>query len=337
MNQMLAVTIARPGGPEVLELRQVPLPEPGPGEVRIKVKATAVNRLDLLQRQGNYPAPPGCPQDIPGAEYAGVVDATGSGAFLHRVGQRVFGLVGGGSYAQYLTVDERTVMHIPEGMSFIDAAAIPEAFFTAFDAMILQGGLSAGHTVLVSAAGSGVGIAALQLADVWGARAIGTARSATKLEAARAYANFEALVVTDGRFALEVLRLTGGRGVDVVVELAGGQYIEEDLQCTARQGKIVVVGLVAGARCEMDLGLLLRKRLEVRGTVLRSRSLDEKAKLTEDFAAKVLPHFVSKKLKAAVDRVFPIEKAGQAHTCVAGNENAGKVILTLEECVNEDL
>ncbi len=325
---MRAIVIARPGGPEVLELRDVPTPNPARGEVRIRVHATAVNRADLLQRKGGYKAPADAPQDIPGLEYAGVVDALGEGVVGLEKGDRVFGIVGGGSYAEYLVTHARTVVKIPEGMPFVEAAAVPEAFITAYDAMVTQGRLTSGETVLVSAVGSGVGTAAVQIAHALGARVIGTARTESKLERARALGMDDGFVPADGRFAERVLELTEKRGVDVIVELVGGGYVAEDLACVSTRGRIVVVGLVAGAKVEVDLGMLLHKRVTVTGTVLRARPLEEKIAVANTFAKHVVPLLDTGALKPVVDRVLALGEAGAAHSYMAENAGFGKVVLT---------
>lgn len=326
---MRAVVIARPGGPEVLELREVQPAKPEREELSIAVKATAVNRLDLLQRMGLYPVPEGVPKEIPGVEFSGVVAEIGAGATLYKPGDRVFGLVGGGSYSERIVVHERTVMPMPESLSFEEAAAIPEAFITAFDAMVTQAHLSSGETVLISAVGSGVGAAAVQIALAIGARPIGTARNARKVAAAQGLGLVDGIVATDGRFAQEVLALTAGRGVDVVLELAGGNYVAEDLICMATQARMIVVGLVAGARVEIELGQLLRKRIEIRGTVMRARSLDEKIIVAKEFGDKMLPLIASGKLQAVIDRVLPLSEAAKAHELVGRNENFGKIVLAV--------
>lgn len=251
---MKAIVITRFGGPEVLEVRDVPSPTPGRGEVRVRVRATAVNRADLLQRMGAYPAPPDAPQDVPGLEYAGEIDALGEGVTGWRLGDRVFGLCGGGSYAEHLVAPARALARIPDPLSFTDAAAVPEAFITAWDAMVTQAHLAAGETVLVSAVGSGVGCAAVQLARAIGARSVGTARTADKLERARALGLDLGVVPGGGRFATHV------GAPDVILELVGGGYLAEDLACIAPRGRLVLVGLMAGARAELDLGLVLKAR-----------------------------------------------------------------------------
>jgi putative PIG3 family NAD(P)H quinone oxidoreductase len=324
---MRAVVITRPGGPEVLELRELPAPAPSRGEVRVRVRATAVNRADLLQRLGLYPAPPDAPADIPGLEYAGEVDAVGEGTHELAVGDRVFGLVGGGAYAESLVVHERAAAPMPPSLSFTDAAAIPEAFITAWDALVAQARLAAGESVLVSAVGSGVGTAAVQIARAIGARSVGTARTASKLERARALGLDEGVLAPDGKFADAVLRATGGRGADVVLELVGGGYLGEDLRCAATGARLVLVGLMAGARTEVDLAAVLRKRLALYGTVLRSRPLEEKIAAMRAFARHVVPLVHAGALRPVVDRVLPLAAAAEAHAYVAANDSFGKVVL----------
>jgi putative PIG3 family NAD(P)H quinone oxidoreductase len=326
---MRAIVIARPGGPEVLELRDVAAPSPERHEVRVRVRATAVNRADLLQRMGLYPAPPDAPPDVPGLEYAGEVDAVGAGVVEWKPGDRVFGLAGGGTYAEQLIVPSRALARIPARLSFDEAAAVPEAFITAWDAMVTQAGLSAGETVLIQAVASGVGTAAVQVARAIGARSVGTTRTADKLEPARTLGLDHGVVAADGRFAEGVLAATDGRGADVVLELVGGAYCAEDLRCVSRGGRIVVVGLLAGLRVELDLAMLLSKRLTVRGTVLRARPLEEKIAAMQAFARHVVPLFERGALKPVVDRVLPLERAAEAHEHVGSNRGFGKVVLTL--------
>jgi NADPH:quinone reductase len=323
---MRAIVIREPGGPEVLELRDVRPPEPSRGEVRVRTRATAVNRADVLQRMGLYPAPTGSPPDIPGLEIAGEVDLVGPDAEL-AVGDRVFGIVGGGGYAEQVVVHARALARIPEGLSFSDAAAVPEAFLTAWDAMIEQARLAAGETVLVHAAGSGVGTAALQIARAVGARALGTVRTPEKAALLRQRGLGDALVVQSGAFAKEVLARTAGRGADVVLELVGGAYVAEDLACIAPRGRIVVVGLLAGPRVEVDLGVLLRKRVEVRGTTLRSRPLEEKILAARLLERSIAPLLASGALRPVVHATLPLSAAGEAHRRMQSNETFGKIVL----------
>jgi putative PIG3 family NAD(P)H quinone oxidoreductase len=323
-----AIVIGRFGGPEVLELRDVAAPSPGRGEVRVRVRASAVNRADLIQRAGGYPAPPDAPPDIPGLEFAGEIDAVGESVTDAAVGDRVFGLSGGGAYAEAIVVHARTVTRVPDGMSFTDAAAVPEVFITAWDAMVAQADLRAGESVLIHAAGSGVGTAAAQIARAIGARAIGTARTRDKLERARALGLDEGIAVeAGGGFADAVLAATSGRGADVVLELVGGPYLAEDLRCTAPRGRIVLIGLMAGARAELDLGQLLRRRLRVVGTMLRARPLEEKIDAVQALGRYLVPLFARGALRPVVDRVFPLAEAAAAHAYVASNAGFGKVVL----------
>jgi putative PIG3 family NAD(P)H quinone oxidoreductase len=322
-----AVVITRPGGPEVMEVRDVPTPAPARGEVAVRVHATAVNRADLLQRMGHYPAPPDAPKDIPGLEFAGEVAALGPDTDGWSPGDRVFGLAGGGTYAETVVVPARTLARIPDVLDWRAAAAVPEAFITAHDALVGQAGLTSGETVLVTACGSGVGTAALQLARALSARTLGTARTAAKLARARPLGLDGGIVPeASGAFAARGAA-TGGRGVDVILELVGGGYLAEDLACAAPRARIVLVGLMAGARAELDLGLVLRKRLRVFGTVLRSRPLEEKIAAAQAFARHVVPLLEGGELVAVVDKVFPLAEAAAAHAYVAGNETFGKVVL----------
>lgn len=332
MSKMRAVVIAEPGGPDVLHVRDVRLPEPSPGQVRVRIRACAVNRADLLQRMGAYPAPADAPQDIPGLELAGEVDAVGDGVTDLVVGDRVFGVVSGGAYAEAIAVHSRTLAKIPDNLDFAEAAAIPEAFVTAYDAMVLQGALAAGEVVLVHAAGSGVGTAAIQIARAIGARSIGTVRTEAKLKRCHDLGMSTGLVPgqRDGapEFAARVRELSQGRGVDVVLELVGGRYVPESLAAMADRGRLILVGLLAGARADIDLGTVLRRRLRVFGTVLRVRPLEEKILAAQCLARNLAPLFASKALLPVVDRVFDLNEAALAHQYVAANDSFGKVVLT---------
>jgi putative PIG3 family NAD(P)H quinone oxidoreductase len=324
---MRVIAIASFGGPEVLTLVERPSPEPARGEVRVRVRAAAVNRADLLQRIGHYPAPADVPADVPGLEYAGEIAALGPGVTDFRVGEAVFGLVSGGAYAEEIVVHARTVARIPIGLDFVAAAAVPEAFITAYDAMFDQARLAPGETVLVSAVGSGVGTAVVQLARATGARSIGTSRTADKLARAEALGMDHGIVPENGQFGFNVLDLTEGRGVDVIIELVGGPYIKEDLLCLAPKGRVVLVGLLAGTAAEIDCTRLLFKRAELRGTVLRSRPLEEKIAAMQAFARHVVPLLASGKVVPVVDRVLPLAQAAEAHEYVASNQGFGKVVL----------
>ena len=324
---MRTIVVSRFGGPEVLTLLEREPPEPSRGEVRVRVRAAGVNRADIIQRMGRYPAPSDAPSDVLGLEFAGEVESLGPFATAWKVGDRVFGLVGGGAYAEALVTHERLLAAIPAGMSFTDAAAAPEAFITAYDAMNVQGKLAMGETVLIHAAGSGVGTAAIQLARLSGARSIGTARSADKLERAKKLGLDHGVAVTGPAFASEVKRLTGGRGVEVVLELVGGDYLREDLASVASEARIILVGLMAGASVTVDLGAVLRQRVLLRGTVLRSRPLEQKLDAMQGFARHVVPLLANGALQPIVDRVLPLAEAAAAHSYIEQNQSFGKVVL----------
>ena len=318
---MRAIAITKPGAPDVLVLVERPLPEPARGEVRVRVRATAVNRADLLQRMGGYPAPADSPPDIPGLEIAGEVDALGPGVERLAVGDRVFGLVGGGGYAEAIVSHERALAKIPDGMTFEDAAAVPEAFVTAHDAIVTQAQLRSGEVLLVHAAGSGVGTAAIQLGRALGATVAGTARTQDKLDRARALGLDIGAVPDGARFADRV------PAASVVLELVGGAYLAEDVRCVVPLGRIVLVGLLAGAKTEVELGLVLRKRVRILGTVLRSRPLEEKIAAMRAFETQVVPLLARGAVKPIVDCVMPLADAAKAHERMASNAGFGKIVL----------
>jgi NADPH2:quinone reductase len=323
---MRAIAITKPGGPDVLALVDRPWPEPSRGEVRVRVRATAVNRADLLQRMGAYPAPADSPADIPGLEVAGEVDAVGPGVERLAVGDRVMGLVGGGGYAEAIVSHERALARIPDGMSFEEAGAVVEAFVTAHDAIVTQGQLRSGEPLVVHAIGSGVGTAASQLGRALGAFVIGTARTPDKLERARSLGMNHGVVVEGGKFA-DAVRTTHPEGAAVILELVGGAYVAEDLRCIQTLGRIVLVGLMAGTKADIDLGLVLRKRARILGTVLRARPLEEKIAAMRAFETQVVPLLARGVVKPVIDCVMPIEDAAKAHERMASNAGFGKIVL----------
>jgi putative PIG3 family NAD(P)H quinone oxidoreductase len=328
-ESMRAIVVREPGGPEVLELRGVPRPVPGKGEVRVRVAASGLNRADLVQRRGQYPAPPGWPQDIPGLEFSGTVEALGDGAEA-RVGQRVMGIVGGGGYAEAVVLHARELVPVPDGMSLADAGAVPEVFMTAFDALFAQLHLAIGETVLVHAVGSGVGTAALQLARAAGARVIGTSRTAAKLERARELGLEHGVLTGAGDWAQRVLELTGGRGADVILDLVGAPYLAGNQKAIAARGRMVVVGVTGGPKAEIDLRALMGKRATMVGTVLRARPLEQKIALARAFAERVVPGFAAGSLKPVIDGVYRPEQAADAHRRMEENETFGKLLIVWE-------
>ncbi len=325
-DTMRAVVMREPGGPDVLELKEVPRPEPGPGEVRVRVASSGVNRADVLQRLGRYPAPSGYPEDILGLELAGTVDAVGAGVTEVAVGDEVMGILGGGGYAEYAVTSAETLVPIPAGMEPELAGAIPEVFMTAFDAAFLQEGLRAGETLLVHAVGSGVGTAALQLARRAEATVIGTSRTPKKLERA-ADVGLEHAVVGDDGWPERVLALTDGRGVDVILDLVGGSYLEGNQRVLAERGRHIVVGVPGGSDATISLRMLMARRASIRGTVLRARPLRQKVALALAFVEEVLPGFAAGELRPVVDRVFPAHEAADAHRYMEENRNFGKILL----------
>jgi putative PIG3 family NAD(P)H quinone oxidoreductase len=324
-NSMKAIVMRAPGGPEVLELREVSRPDPGPGEVRVRVASSGLNRADLSQRLGRYPAPPGSPADILGLELSGTVDAVGSGVRV-ALGEQVMGILGGGGYAEYAISPEATLVPIPSGMDLVTAGAIPEVFMTAYDAAFLQEGLTAGETLLVHAVGSGVGTAAVQLGARAGATVIGTSRTTDKLERAAALGLTHG-VLADERWPDRVLELTGRRGVDVILDLVGGAYLAGNQRVVAERGRHVVVGVPAGSEAPISLRALMGRRASIRGTVLRARPLAEKRALAEAFARDVLPGFTSGEIRPVIDRVYPADEVADAHRRMESNESFGKILL----------
>ncbi|MDB4871754.1 MAG: putative quinone oxidoreductase, family [Gemmatimonadales bacterium] len=324
---MKAVIITRPGGPEVLEIQERPKPEPGIGQIRVRVHASALNRADLMQREGNYPVPPGVSAEISGMEYAGEVDALGPAATLWKVGDRVMGIIAGAGHAEYLCVHEREAIPVPKALSWEEAAAIPEAFLTAYDALFNRLSLHTGETVLIHAVGSGVGTAALQIARVAGASVVGTARSAEKLERAKQLGLDFGIDASRGDWAAQVEAAIGAERVHAVLDLVGGSYLESNLRVLGSLGRIVVVGLTAGAVAPFNMGVLLRKRLTIVGTMLRGRPVEEKIALARDFSERIVPLFAAGRLKPVIDRVFPFNEVRAAHELMGSNKTFGKIVL----------
>jgi NADPH:quinone reductase len=329
MTTARAVGIREHGEADVLELGELEVRDPGAEEVLVGVASAGLNRADVLQRRGFYPAPPGVAPDVPGLEYAGRVLQAGSAVRGLKVGDPVMGVVGGGAMATHLVVHEREAIAVPPGMDLSEAAAIPEVFLTAYDALFLQAGLSLGQTVLIHAAASGVGTAALQLAHAAGAVTVGTSRSAEKLERVRELGLDHAVVAEEGKFA-DAVRQAVGRAPEVVLDLVGAAYLDENVKAVAPRGCIVVVGLLGGAKGSLLLARLLSQRARLVGTVLRSRPLEEKIALARAFERDVLPLFAAGRVRPVVDTVMPMERVADAHRRMESNETVGKVVLTWE-------
>lgn len=321
--------VIQEGGRLVVEDR--PVPEPGDDQVLVRVHGAGINRADLLQRAGRYPAPPGAPPDIPGLEFAGVVEAVGSGVAAPCTGDRVMGIVAGGGQAEYLVTAASHCARVPQKLDLVEAGGIPEAFITAHDAMIVQGELMSGQRVLVHAVGSGVGTAALQLAQCLGASVAGTSRSKDKLERAAELGLNHPILAPSGFDPAALAReITDAAGpIDVTVDLLGGPYLGVDVAAAAPKGRIVMVGLIAGRSAELDMGALLTKRLLVRGTVLRSRGLAEKAEATHLFEGQVVPLIGRGAIRPVLDEVVPLGEAERGYDLVEGDRTFGKVVLDL--------
>ncbi len=327
MNTMRAIVMTGAGGSDVLEEQERPLPVPGFGQVRVRVHSSALNRADISQRRGSYPAPPGSPPDIPGLEYAGEVDEAGPGVTLWKAADRVMGIVGGGAHAEYVCTHEREALAMPHDFTFNEAAAIPEAFLTAYDAVFRQLAMNTGERLLIHAVGSGVGTAALQLAVGAGIVVVGTSRSAEKLRRAKELGLRHGVDASVDGWPATVEAIAPG-GVHAVLDLVSGPYLAGNLRVLASRGRIVVVGMTAGAIQPIDLSVVLRKRLHIVGTVLRSRPLEEKIALAREFSDRILPMFSNKSLTPVIDRVMSFADVRTAHELMESNTTFGKIVLT---------
>lgn len=331
-QKMRAVVIVSNGGVEGLEVLEVERPPAATADrVLVHVRAAALNRADVLQRQGNYPAPPGVVQNIPGLEFAGEVEQVGPEVRRLRTGQRVFGITAGGAQAEYTLVPESTLVEIPSNLDWAEAASVPEAFITAHDALFTQAQLEMGERVVIHAAGSGVGLAAIQLARASGATVYGTSRTAEKLERARGYGLDEAIAVgTDPTlFAGAVQELTAGAGVHVILDLVGSSYLTANLNALALKGRLMLVGTTAGANAPLDFGIVMGKRLRIIGTVLRGRSVEEKAHATRRFAAHVVPLLEREVVRPVIDKVYRMDEVRAAHERMESNASFGKIVLKI--------
>ena len=330
---MKAVTIVSFGAVEGLEVREVAdAPRATSDRVRVRVHAAGLNRADILQRLGRDPAPPGFPQEIPGLEFAGEVADVGEDARRWRVGDRVFGIIGGGGQAEFVTLPESHLAKIPANLDWAEAASIPEVFMTAHDALFTQCGVKMGDRVLIHAAGSGVGTAAIQLVRASGAFAYGTSRTADKLEKAKEFGLTDSAVATSDpmEFAEAVKQWTDNEGVDVILDLVGAAYLQANLAAIGSKGRLIFVGTTSGAKAEIDYSIAMQKRLRIMGTSLRTRSIEEKATATRLFAEQVVPLLASSAVRPVIDRVYQMEEVRAAHERIESNETFGKVVLMIE-------
>ena len=327
---MRAAVIVKQGGPEGLKVQQIEEPSPTKEEVLVAVKATALNRADLAQRRGQYPAPPGIRQDVPGLEMAGVVIGLGEGVQGVQMGTRVMGLLGGAGYAEKVVIHSRMLLPIPDNLTFPEAASLPEVYFTSYDALFNQCALTMRESVLIHAAGSGVGTAAIQLARLVGAKVFGTVGSFNKLGKAVKLGLDVGINYQEQEFEEVVHAHTDGLGVNVILDVIGGPYFNANLRSLASRGRLVLVGSMGGSQVETNLALLSSKRLRIHGTVLRARPLEEKIALSEQIKQEILPHFETGKLRPVVDRIFGLEEVAEAHEYMETNQNFGKIVLSLE-------
>ena len=325
---MRAVVLNGHGGPEVLAFLDIAAPQPGAEEILVQVRATSLNRADLLQRMGFYPDPFPGEHEVPGMEFSGRVQAIGARVRAWKVGDEVMGIVSGGAYAEQLVVHERQAMRIPQGVSLADAAAIPEVFITAWDALVVQGGLTSGRWALVHAGASGVGTAAVQICKAIGAHVIATC-STGKVAAVKALGADVVVDYSSEDFVEAVKQATGGRGVDVVLCVIGGDYLDRNVASLAQKGHIVQVGVMGGGNMSFNLAGLMPKRAKLSGTVLRARPIEEKIAISQRFVAEVIPMFESGRLKPVIDCRYSFADIAHAHIHMGANANTGKIVIDI--------
>jgi putative PIG3 family NAD(P)H quinone oxidoreductase len=323
---MIAIAISRPGGPEVLQPIELPLPDPGEGDVLIEVAAAGVNRPDLMQREGKYPPPPGA-SEIPGLEVAGTIVAKGSGAERWNLNDRVCALVAGGGYAEYCAVPAKQCLPVPRGLDLVSAAAVPETFFTVWMNVFERGRLSAGERFLVHGGSSGIGTTAIQMARAFGATVYATAGSHEKCEACEKLGAARAVNYRTEDFVSVLMALTDGRGVDVILDMVGGDYFSRNMELLALEGRLLQIALLRGARAEVNLASLLRRRLTVTGSTLRARSIDEKGEIAKALERAVWPLLESGKVRPIVYATFPLTQAADAHRVMEAGQHIGKLVL----------
>ena len=327
-REMAYVRIERPGGPEVLVPDRIPVPEPGPGEVLIKVAAAGVNRPDVLQRKGGYAPPPGA-SDVPGLEVAGEVVALGADAERWRVGDRVMALVAGGGYAEYCVAPGPQVLPVPGSLSMTEAGAVPETFFTVWTNVFERGRLRPGESFLVHGGSSGIGTTAIQLASSFGATVLATAGSADKCRACEGLGAERAINYREEDFVAAAREATGGKGVDLILDMVGGDYVDRNLKALAVEGRLVQIAWLQGAKVSLDLTPIMLKRLTYTGSTLRARSVEQKGEIARALEARVWPLLASGKVKPLIYRTFPLAEAAAAHALMESSEHTGKIVLTV--------
>ncbi|ALK98117.1 NAD(P)H-quinone oxidoreductase [Massilia sp. WF1] len=323
---MRAIEITQPGKPEVLQLCERPMPELKAGEILIRVIAAGVNRPDVFQRLGQYPVPPGA-SDLPGLEVAGEIVDGELGDSGFKKGDLVCALVQGGGYAEYCAAPLEQCLPVPKGLSALEAASLPETFFTVWSNVFQRAALQPGETLLVQGGSSGIGVTAIQLATALGHRVFATAGSADKCQACERLGAERAIDYKLEDFTAVVKELTGGKGVDVVLDMVGGDYLKREIACLADDGRIVLIALLGGARAEVDLGQVLRRRLTITGSTLRPRPVAFKAQIARELRERVWPLIEAGKIRPVIHRRFPLEQAAEAHTLMESSAHVGKIVL----------
>ncbi len=327
---MKAVVITRPGGPEVLQLQDRPKPSFGPNEVLVKVAAAGINRPDVFQRKGNYPPPAGAPQDIPGLEIAGTIVEVGDSVTRWKIGDKVCALITGGGYAEYCNVPEGQCLPVPGNLTFAEAASLPETFFTVWTNVFDRGKLQAGESLLVHGGSSGIGVAAIQMATAMGSTVYVTAGSDEKCKFCKDLGAAKAINYNTEDFTTAIAQLTDNKGVNVILDMIGGNYTPGNIQSLAEEGRLVMINTMKGKDVQVDLSQVMRKRLIITGSMLRSREIAFKAAIAQNLEKYIWPLLAAGKIKPVINSVFPAEKAAEAHTLMESSEHMGKIVLSFE-------
>lgn len=327
---MKAVIITHPGAPEVLQLAEKPVPEIMAGEVLVKIAAAGVNRPDVAQRKGHYPPPAGASQDIPGLEIAGVISKVGENVSRWKVGDRVCALVTGGGYAEYCSVPAGQCLPVPDDLTMIEAASLPETYFTVWSNVFDRGRLKAGETLLVHGGSSGIGVTAIQMARVMGNTVYVTAGSDDKCRFCEELGATRAINYKTESFREVIQQLTDGRGVDVILDMVGGDYTTPNLKSLAEEGRLVLINMMLGKDVGIDLSLIMRKRLTITGSTLRSRDIAFKTAVAQSLEKNIWPFLNSGKIRPVIFKIFPATKAAEAHRLMESSEHMGKIVLSFE-------
>ena len=325
---MKAIVISRPGDPEVLQMEEKPMPVCNASDVLVKVAAAGINRPDVSQRKGNYPPPPGASPDIPGLEIAGTVVETGQDVARWKVGDKVCGLVTGGGYAEYCAAPEGQCLPVPGKLTFIEAASLPETFFTVWSNVFDRGRLKAGESLLVHGGSSGIGVSAIQMAKALGATVYVTAGSDQKCRFCETLGAARAINYKTERFVDVIKEVTGGKGVDVILDMVGGDYVQNNIRSLANDGRLVMINMMMGKDVQVDLSPVMTKRLTITGSTLRSRDTGFKAAIARNLEEHIWPLLKSEKIKTVINKVFAAEHAADAHRLMESSEHIGKIILS---------